>query len=151
MNKRNEGPVPGRPSDSGDGALDDLPGHLPGKEPIHPPSSPAPVGRLSFVVPVPAVTDAVNLWQLLLGIEPTFVDGDRWAQFDHGEIRLSLAGTDRSSDRPGPMAKVKNLAEVRELLVDRGLRVSEITEGPHELRAVATLPGGWPLILYTSK
>ena len=42
--------------------------------------------------------EAVGQWSTLLGVEPTFVDGDRWAQLDIGDTRLSLAGSDRSSD-----------------------------------------------------
>jgi hypothetical protein len=30
------------------------------------------------------MTAAVERWEQLLGLPPTFVDGDRWAQFDVG-------------------------------------------------------------------
>lgn len=106
--------------------------------------------RLSFILPVPDLEAAVGFWSALLGTGPTFVDGDRWAQFDHGGVRLSLAGTDRVSDRPGPMVKVEDLPAVRDRLRDGGVEVSDITTGAHESRAVVTSPGGWPLVLYAS-
>ena len=104
--------------------------------------------RLSFVLPVPDIGAAVTLWTAVLDREPTFVDGDRWAQFDYDGTRLSLAGTDRTADVPGPMVKVDDLEAMCDRLRRGGCPVSEITSGPHEQRAVATSPGGWPLVLY---
>ncbi len=107
--------------------------------------------RLSFVLPVPELGAAVKLWTSVLGVEPTFVDGDRWAQFDHGPTRLSLAGTDRVADVPGPMAKVADLEGTCDRLRSEGWEVSGIQDGPHERRAVVTTVGGWPLVLYAPK
>jgi catechol 2,3-dioxygenase-like lactoylglutathione lyase family enzyme len=67
------------------------------------------VEKLSFVLPVDDLAVAVAFWKDLLGMDPTFVDGDRWAQFDHGGARLALAGKDRASDSPGVMLKVRGL------------------------------------------
>ncbi|MEE2806483.1 MAG: hypothetical protein VYB10_05230 [Actinomycetota bacterium] len=39
---------------------------------------------VSSVIPVTNMTAAVERWEQLLGLPPTFVDGDRWAQFDVG-------------------------------------------------------------------
>ena len=36
---------------------------------------------VSSVIPVTNMTAAVERWEQLLGLPPTFVDGDRWAQF----------------------------------------------------------------------
>ena len=36
---------------------------------------------VSSVIPVTNMTAAVECWEQLLGLPPTFVDGDRWAQF----------------------------------------------------------------------
>lgn len=47
--------------------------------------------RLSSIVPVAGISVGVRSWALALGREPTFVGGDRWAQFDHEGTRLSLA------------------------------------------------------------
>ena len=43
-----------------------------------------------------AARAAAKVWAALLGVAPTFVDGDRWAQFDVNGKRIALAGTDRA-------------------------------------------------------
>jgi catechol 2,3-dioxygenase-like lactoylglutathione lyase family enzyme len=106
---------------------------------------------ISPVFPVTDLEDAVAFWSNLLGIEPTFVDGDRWAQFDLDGKRLALASSDRASDRPGLMVKVEDLAADRERLLADGLEVGPIEEGPHELRCTSTSPGGWAVVLYAPK
>jgi catechol 2,3-dioxygenase-like lactoylglutathione lyase family enzyme len=90
------------------------------------------------VLPVPDLAEAVAYWTDLLGIAPTFVDGDRWAQFDLGPSRLALAGTDRMTDAAGVMVKVETLDAV------------EHERGPHEDRAFVTDPAGHPVVLYRS-
>ena len=107
-----------------------------------------PVEKLSFVLPVHDLGAAVAFWKDLLGVDPTFVDGDRWAQFDHAGARLALAGKDRAADTPGVMLKVSGLEAVRDALRASGNPVSEITTGAHERRSVATAPGGSPVVLY---
>ena len=83
-----------------------------------------------------------------MGAAPTFVDGDRWAQFDVAGRRLALAGTDRVSDQAGIMIKVADLTAARADALAAGLAVSEPQTGPHEVRCVVTAPGGWPVVLY---
>src|SRR5438046_1520942 len=64
---------------------------------------------ITGVTPVPPVDDvaaAAEVWAALLGVAPTFVDGQRWAQFDVAGKRIVLAGADRVSDRAGLMIKV---------------------------------------------
>lgn len=107
-----------------------------------------PVEKLSFVLPVDDLGAAVDFWKALLGVDATFVDGDRWAQFDHAGTRLSLAGKDRAADSPGVMVKVSGLEAVRDALRASGTAVSEITTGAHERRSVATAPGGSAVVLY---
>jgi hypothetical protein len=107
-----------------------------------------PVEKLTFMLPVPDLDTAVAFWKELLGVGPTFVDGDRWAQFDHGGARLALAGTDRPFDQPGLMVKVSGLEAACDSLRITGCPVSDITTGAHERRSVATEPGGCPLVLY---
>ena len=106
------------------------------------------VEKLSFVLPVDDLPGGVKFWTALLGTDPTFVDGDRWAQFDVGGSRLALAGTDRPADLPGVMVKVTALEEARTTLEAAGCAVSEIVAGAHERRTVATDPAGWPVVLY---
>lgn len=106
------------------------------------------VEKLSFVLPADDLNAAVAFWKELLGMEPTFVDGDRWAQFDHGGVRLALGGTDRLSDSPAVMLKISGLDAARDTLRASGYAVSEITTGAHERRCVAMGPGGSPAVLY---
>ncbi len=105
--------------------------------------------KLSSVVPVDDLPAAVSWWGRTLGIEATFVDGDRWAQFDLGGTRLSLAGTDRSDDRPGILVKVDDVEASRAELVSGGADVGPIERGPHELRCVLEAPGGVSVTLYS--
>jgi hypothetical protein len=109
------------------------------------------VQGLTPVLPVDDVAEAAHTWSALLGVEPTFVDGDRWAQFDIAGKRFALAGTDRVSDKAGLMIKVGDLEAARDAAIAQGLTVSELKEGPHEVRCVLTAPGGWPVILYAPR
>ena len=51
---------------------------------------------VATVLPVDDVAAAAEIWAALLGVAPTFVDGDRWAQFDVAGRRIALAGTGRA-------------------------------------------------------
>jgi hypothetical protein len=109
-----------------------------------------PAERLSVVLPVNDLASAVAGWTALLGVEPTFIDGARWAQFDVAGGRLSLAGTDRFADITGVMVKVPDVDAVRRTLSALGLTVGEVEHGPHETRCVVTGPGGVPVALYSA-
>lgn len=105
--------------------------------------------RLGAVIPVPDLEAAVAFFGAALGLEPTFVDGDRWAQFDLGDQRVALAGADAPADVPGLMVKVRDVAAARDALVARGARAGPCERGGHEVRCSVEGPGGWPLILYS--
>ncbi len=92
------------------------------------------VEKVTPVVPVNDMASAVAAWSAALGADPTFVDGDRWAQFDVGSARIALAGTDRASDQPGLMIKVANAASARDDYLAAGIAAGELTEGSHEVR-----------------
>ena len=106
---------------------------------------------LNPVLPVDDLEAAVAVWSALLGVKPTFVDGDRWAQFDVAGRRLALAGTDRVSTAAGVMIKVDDLAAARATAAGQGLAVGEPETGAHEVRCVVMTPGGWPAIFYQPK
>jgi hypothetical protein len=106
---------------------------------------------MATVLPVDDVASAAAVWAAILGAAPTFVDGDRWAQFDFGGRRLALAGTDRVSNLPGLMIKVSDLKDARDRAEAQGLTVGPIEEGPHEWRCLVEAPGGWPLVLYSAR
>lgn len=103
------------------------------------------------VLPVENVAEAARVWAQLLGVGPTFIDGERWAQFDVAGRRIALAGTDRVSDQAGVMIKVADLAAARAAALAAGLAATEPSEGGHEIRCVVTAPGGWPVVLYAAK
>lgn len=107
-----------------------------------------PVERLSFVLPVADLDAAVAFWSALLEVDPTFVDGDRWAQFDYAGARLALAGTDRVIDQPGLMLKVAELGAACDAVRAAGRSVSDITIGAHERRCTGTDTDEWPIIMY---
>jgi catechol 2,3-dioxygenase-like lactoylglutathione lyase family enzyme len=109
------------------------------------------VERITTVLPVADLAAAVATWTAVLGVEPTFVDGDRWAQFDAAGGRIALAGSDRVSDNAGVMLKVSDLDAARASLSAAGLDVGAVEEGPHELRAAATGPDGVSIVVYAPR
>ena len=87
----------------------------------------------------------------MLGIDPTFVDQSRWAQFDLGPYRLALAGTDRAAEEMSLMLKVDDLKETqRKLSHQAGVDVGQVEAGPHEMRLVARTPYG-VVVFYAPK
>jgi hypothetical protein len=108
------------------------------------------VEGITPVVPVDDLVAAAKFWELVLGVAPTFVDGDRWAQFDVGPRRLALAGTDRVTDEPSLMLKVGDLDAARSQVTAAGATAGEVQEGPHELRFLATTPYG-AIVFYSPK
>lgn len=90
----------------------------------------------------------VAVWSALLGAPPTFVDGDRWAQFDIAGKRLALAGTDQVADKAGVMLKVDDLAAAADRARAAGLRVGEEQAGAHERRCLVLDGQGSPIVLY---
>jgi len=106
---------------------------------------------VATVLPVDDVPAAAEVWAVLLGVEPTFVDSQRWAQFDIAGRRIALAGTDRVSNLPGVMLKVADLDAARDRAAGQGLTVGPTQPGPHEDRCLVEAPGGWPVILYSPR
>lgn len=112
---------------------------------------PVTIEGMATVVPVSDMAGAVAFWRQALGVEPTFVDGERWAQFDAAGGRIALAGADRFADVPSLMLKTSDLEATREALARAGATVSEVAEGAHERRVEATVPGGWTVAVYAPK
>jgi hypothetical protein len=106
---------------------------------------------VATVLPVPDLEQGVAFWRAALGVEPTFVDGDRWAQFDLDGRRIALAGSDRSSDQAGVMLKVDDLEAAAAELAEHGVELGPAEEGPHELRRSGKSPGGWSIVVYSPK
>jgi hypothetical protein len=106
---------------------------------------------VASVLPVDDMEAAVAAWSALLGVQPTFVDGDGWAQFDVAGKRIALAGTDRTSDKAGVMIKVGDLVAARDAALAQGLSAGPVQEGAHELRCTVSGPGGWPIVFYAPR
>jgi hypothetical protein len=102
------------------------------------------------VFPMPALEEAIPFFSRLLGIDPTYVDDDRWAQFDLRGRRLALSGTHRIADEPALMIKVKDIGGARQELIGAGFEVGEIFVGAHEheRRCVVAAPFEWVVMLY---
>jgi catechol 2,3-dioxygenase-like lactoylglutathione lyase family enzyme len=109
------------------------------------------IQNVATVLPVPDLAEGVAFWREVLGVEPTFVDGDRWAQFDVHGSRIALAGTDRFADAPSLMLKSVSLDAAREAFRVAGADASEIVDGAHERRFTATTPGGTTVAVYTPR
>jgi len=106
---------------------------------------------IATVLPVPDLGEAVGFWSAALGVEPTFVDGERWAQFDLEGRRLALAGSDRASEQAGVMVKVEDVEAAAAELAGHGVELGPVEEGPHELRRSGVAPGGFSLVIYAPR
>jgi hypothetical protein len=114
-------------------------------------SDPAPAAqKLAAVLPVDDLPAAVAWFGAVLGTGPTFVDGDRWAQFDLSGTRLALAGADRTDDRAGIMVKVADVEAARDGLTSAGFDVGPVEQGPHERRCTLRSPDGHAVTLYSA-
>ena len=103
---------------------------------------------MAAVFPTGSMGDAVGFVSAVLGIEPTFVDGDRWAQFDLDGARLALGARTETSGAPRVMVKVAGLEAVAARLAAAGYEVTGPVTGPHERRVSVTGPDGWDAVLY---
>ncbi|WP_323747207.1 VOC family protein [Catenulispora pinisilvae] len=103
---------------------------------------------LASVFPAARLADGVQFLVAVLGIEPTFVDGERWAQFDLGGARLALASGAESSGAAQVMVKVADAAATAERLSAAGYDVAGPVTGPHEVRFSVTGPDGWSVVGY---
>lgn len=107
------------------------------------------VEKVATIVPVDDLGKAVKTWSELLGVDPTFVDGDRWAQFDIAATRISLAGADRTSDEVSVMLKVTDLDYAHSAAQSPERIVGDIEVGPHERRFQVT-EGSFPPVIFYS-
>lgn len=106
---------------------------------------------MALVVPVDDLAAGVAAWSRVLGAEPTFVDGDRWAQFDVAGGRIALAGTDRATAGPAPMLKVDDVDTARTVAGSVSWSVGPVVDGRHERRCTATTDGGDEVLLHDAR
>ncbi|SFJ42549.1 hypothetical protein [Amycolatopsis sacchari] len=107
------------------------------------------VEKIATVVPVADLPAAVGTWSRLLGAEPAFVDGDRWAQFDVAGARVALAGTDSVTRHPALLLRVADVAAARAEAVSAGLEAGPVETGPHELRCLVWTDDGTEIVLHS--
>ncbi|WP_227980554.1 VOC family protein [Nocardia spumae] len=105
--------------------------------------------RVGPAYPADNLSAAVALLTALVG-EPTVADGDRWAQFDVGGVRIMLAGTDRADETPFLAVKVDDLDATLNDLRHKGFEVADPALGPHERRSVVRPAGesSWHIAVY---
>jgi hypothetical protein len=110
------------------------------------------VERIGSVVPAADLAATVALLRTVFGAEPTFVDGDRWAQFDAHGARVAVAGLDRDDDLPALSVKVSDLDAAVARLRRTGLAVPDPVTGPHERRVLLrpAPDASWSILLYGS-
>src|SRR4051812_28747892 len=103
---------------------------------------------MAAVFPTAVMADGVRFVAAVLGAEPTFVGGERWAQFDLGGARLALASGAGSSGAAQLMVKVADVAGVAERLRLAGFDVAGPVTGSHEVRVSVAGPDGWSVVVY---
>jgi catechol 2,3-dioxygenase-like lactoylglutathione lyase family enzyme len=103
--------------------------------------------KLSVVVPADRIEESVRFWSHILGA-PTFVDGQRWAQFDVGGTRLAVGAGGEKPAVTTVLVKVSNLDAAVSKLAEDGIELDEIDEGAHKRRVAAQGPSGELVVLY---
>lgn len=107
------------------------------------------VKRVSAVVGTGSLGPSVKFWTAVLGAAPTFVDGDRWAQFDVAGSRLSVgAGPERPTAPVAVMVAVDDLDSFCAAASAAGLSIGEVLVGAHEKRVALMGPSGEEVIAY---
>lgn len=104
--------------------------------------------NMAAVFPVARMDDTVGFVTAVLGVDPTFVDGDRWAQFDLGGARLSLASGQESPAGAELVVKVADAEAEAVRLRGLGWDVEGPVTGAHEVRVSVAGPDGWRVVLY---
>ncbi|TQM33588.1 bleomycin resistance protein [Nocardia bhagyanarayanae] len=108
------------------------------------------IERIGTILPTDDLPATVALLSALFGGPPTFVDGDRWAQFDVGPARVMVAGKDREGDAAALSIKVADLDAAIAALRGVGVALADPVTGPHERRAALDATPGtpWSVVLY---
>lgn len=105
------------------------------------------VKDLAFVAySVRDVPRAVAFYRDVIGLTPGEAFGDRWAEFDLGTSTFGVGNGESIGIAPGSQCsaafEVDDLEPMRERLVQAGVPVSDIAEGPACRTAFVTDPEG---------
>lgn len=104
----------------------------------------------SILLPATVLGTDLSFYRALLGVEPLFVDGGRYAALPPSDgVGLALAaGEEAVADRPALVLRTADLdAAVRRVVELGGSVLAKPVQGPHELRAVVADPCGNPLVI----
>lgn len=103
------------------------------------------------VYPVSDIAEGVAFYRAAFGFPEKFVDGDRYAALDGGDVAWALAAP--AEDVAGIAAAAVKVVDVESTLdqvVAAGGEVVRASErGPHEVRAVVRDPWGNAVIVYS--
>jgi predicted enzyme related to lactoylglutathione lyase len=104
-----------------------------------------------IVVPAADLSASLSFYATYFGLQPRFVDGERWATLANEGSALSLGAGDQApaSGHPQLMFKTDDIERARRVLGDRA--ESGIIEGPHERLLRVTDPGGASIVIYVRK
>ena len=100
----------------------------------------------------PDLEARVKFYGKVLGLRQQFRDGDRWVQFQAGEVSLALAsqaeGMGAPRDTPIPVFEVTDVDQARTELEQLGYAVTSVRDmGAHGRMTGASDPGGAYLVL----
>jgi predicted enzyme related to lactoylglutathione lyase len=101
------------------------------------------------------VSSVLPFYTALLGTEPLFVDGERWAQFKAGGLTVALAGEDEAAGGPGAgwvvTVEVADLAAATDAAIAAsGVVKEERDMGDHGRAVVVQDPAGNLVTLWAS-
>jgi predicted enzyme related to lactoylglutathione lyase len=101
------------------------------------------------------VSSVLPFYTKLLGAEPLFVDGERWAQFKIGGLTVALAGEEEAAGGAGAgwvvTLETEDLAAARKAAVEAGGVVEEERDmGDHGSAVVLRDPAGNLVTLWAS-
>lgn len=99
--------------------------------------------------PTDDMDSSVRFLAEVAGLKIKFRDGERYCAFEYGPTTLALVGAEEKIiDKPAMVYKVDDLAAAIIVWTARGATVLRPAErGPHEERAVLSLPGGGLAVL----
>lgn len=106
------------------------------------------VERVSLVIPVGDVREAARRWRSLLGLYPTHVVGDSWAQFEVGGTRIALSRAKQPDEAAGLLIRVADVGDFRAAAGRLGLGVTEVEAGPDQRGCALADPAGVPVTFY---
>ncbi|MDE0856409.1 MAG: VOC family protein [Nevskia sp.] len=103
-----------------------------------------------LLCPVDDLDAAVSFYRDALGLTVKFRDGDRYCAIDAGGCTLGLTARDeRVAAETAPAFRVDDIEQGVRTMLAAGARLARPPQqGPHETRAVLTVPGGTTVVLY---